>query len=185
VSAEEIPAGARAAELTRVFDAWLDTKRPSWRMKLLVGSPGLDRPLDRRYFVATSARGVEAFCTVLPGGPGAFGVDVMCRRPDAEPGAMELLLTRVLETLRDEGASTCSLGPCPMAGVPLDGDRPLLRRIVRALYASRLGNQVFGFRNLHRFKQKFRPRFEPVYFAAAPSLGVLALYRGCRMWGLY
>ena len=90
----------------------------------------------------------------------------------------------MLVTVSAEGARELSLGACPMAGVPRQGDRRLLRAIFHALYSWPLGNQIFGFRNLHRFKEKFRPRWEPVHFAAS-RLGPLELYLGCRMWGLY
>jgi lysylphosphatidylglycerol synthetase-like protein (DUF2156 family) len=72
-----------------------------------------------------------------------------------------------------------------MAGVARDGAYPLLRWIFDLLFRSQLGNRIFGFRALYAFKSKFRPRWEPVYFAASPSLGWVTLYRGCRMWGLY
>jgi phosphatidylglycerol lysyltransferase len=183
LAVEDTQAHHRAA-MAEVYDAWLESKRPSWRMRLLVGSPGLDHPYDRRYFVATTEGRLEAFVTVLPGGPGQWGVDVMCRRPDAVPGTMELLLLHVVHSLQDEGAERLSLGPCPMAGVERHGDRPLLRWTFHALYSSTLGNSIFGFRNLHRFKQKFRPTWEPVFFGAS-RLGPLELYLGCRMWGLY
>lgn len=164
---------------------WLHSKRPSWRMKLLVGSPGLERPFDRRYFAATTEGRLEAFCTLLPGGDGVWGVDVMCREPDAVPGAMERLLLHVVEVLGSEGAHALSLGPCPMAGVPVEGRLRPLKWLFGYLYRSWWGNQVFGFRNLHRFKAKFRPRWEPVFLGASPRLGPMTLYRGCRMWGLY
>lgn len=181
---EEVdPVDVRDA-LDAVYTAWLASRRPSWRMRLLVGSPAWDAPFDRRYVVARSARGVEAFCTLLPGPHGVWGVDVMCRRPDATPGAMERLLADVASMLRDEGATTLSLGACPMAGIDARGPDRLLRAVFRLLYDSALGDRVFGFRGLHRFKRKFAPDEAPVYFAARPSLGVVALYRGCRMWGL-
>ena len=183
--AETVAPEAHRDELDAIHSAWLSSKRPRWRMKLLVGSPGLDRPFDRRYYVARSDHRIEAFVTVLPGAPGTFGVDVMCRRPDAPAGAMELLLMHIAEDLRDAGARALSLGPCPMAGIPTGTGRPLLERVFHLLYSSWLGNRVFGFRNLHRFKKKFRPRWEPVFFAAGPRLGMLELYLGCRMWGLY
>jgi phosphatidylglycerol lysyltransferase len=154
-------------------------------MKLLVGSPGLDRPCDRRYYAAHTAGRIEAFVTVLPGAPGVWGIDVMCRRPDAASGCMELLLMHVAEALRDEGATQLSLGPCPMAGITQDGAPPLLRATFEGLFGSWWGNKIFGFQNLYRFKKKFRPRWEPVFFAAGPRLGILELYLGCRMWGLY
>ena len=185
VGVTEVAAGTDAAELQAIHDRWLEKKKPSWRMKLLIGSLGLDQPFDRRYFVARSQERIEGFVTVLPGGEGVWGLDVMCRRPDAAAGTMELLIVSVVETLRAEGASHLSLGPCPMAGVASGGKRPLLRGVFRFLFTSRLGNTLFGFANLYRFKNKFRPRWEPVYFAAWPRLSWWALYQGCRMWGLY
>jgi lysylphosphatidylglycerol synthetase-like protein (DUF2156 family) len=172
-----------AEQMSAIHEHWLASKEPSWRMKLLVGSPGLERPFDRRFLVARSEGRIEAFLTLLPGAAGQWGVDVMCRRPDAVAGSMEALLVHAIETLRDEGAATLSLGPCPMAGV--DQGEKLLEHVFRGLYGSSTGNRLFGFRSLHRFKDKFRPRWEPVFFAAAPRLGVFSLYAGCRMWGLY
>lgn len=184
LSTAEEPGTSEA--LADVYEAWLTSKRPRWRMGLLVGSPGFETPFARRYLVARGTSGrAEAFVTLLPGSPGVWGLDVMCRRPDAPSGAIEALILHAAKTLRDEGARTLSLGACPMAGVPLKGDMPALRRIFRALYATNLGNRIFGFRRLWRFKQKFRPRWEPVSLGASPRLGVLELYLGCRMWGLY
>lgn len=164
---------------------WLASKRPSWRMKLLVGSPSLDRPFDRRYLAAEHDGRLEGFLTLLPGAEGVWGVDVMVRRPDAVVGTMELLVTTAALQLREEGAHTLALGPCPMAGVPFSWQRPMLTATFGMLYGSSLGNRIFGFRRLVSFKQKFRPTWTPVYLGASPHIGVLALYRGCRMWGLF
>jgi lysylphosphatidylglycerol synthetase-like protein (DUF2156 family) len=97
---------------------------------------------------------------------------------------MDHLLATAAERLRDEGATTLSLGACPMAGIP-HTDRGWLPRLFRLLYASRAGNRLFGFQSLHHFKAKFRPRWEPLYLAASPRPGAWSLYVGCRMWGLY
>ncbi len=172
-------------ELQQVHDAWLATKRPSWRMRLLVGSLSLEHPFDRRYLVARREGRVEGFVTLLPGGDGVWGVDVMCRRPDAVGGVMEKLIVEAVHLLQGEGVKHLSLGPCPMAGIESQPGRPVLGWIFRFLFETELGNRVFKFRNLYMFKRKFRPRWEPVYFGASPHLGWLSLYRGCRMWGLY
>lgn len=191
VTVDEAAPADHAGELGEIYAAWLAARRPKWRMKLLVGSPGLDHPFDRRYFVARSGGRIEAFVTVLPGREGQWGLDVMCRRPDAIPGTMESLVLAVARALQAEGADALSLGPCPMAGVPtrgvgeLEGPAPLLRSVFTMLFATKLGNRVFAFQNLYRFKNKFNPRWDPVYFAAQPRLGMVELYLGCRMWGLY
>lgn len=117
VVVEETTAGAHAGALAMLHAAWLDAKRPQWRMRLLVGSPGLDEPFNRRYFIAQGPHRIEAFVTVLPGRDGHWGLDVMCRRPDAAPGAMEALVTHVAKVLKAEGSTALSLGACPMAGV--------------------------------------------------------------------
>lgn len=183
---EEVPREALGPwpdAMRQLHGAWLASKRPSWRMKLLVGSPGLEAPFDRRYLVAHREGVLQAFLTLLPGASGQWGVDVMVRRPDATPGAMERLIREAVDRLREEGATALSLGPCPMAGV--DADELRLEWVFRGLYGSAMGNRVFGFQSLYRFKDKFRPRWSPVYFASAPRLGVFSLYAGCRMWGLY
>ena len=98
---------------------------------------------------------------------------------------MELMIRQISDILRSEGASELCMGPCPMAEVAFDANRRLLSWAFHFLYTSRIGNQIFGFRSLYRFKDKFRPEWRPVYFAASPRLGFLELYLGCRMWGLY
>lgn len=178
------PRRERAA-IEHIHAAWLEGKRPSWRMKLLVGSPCLDDPHDRQYLGAEVNGELVAFITLMPGAPGQWGLDVMAQLPSAPAGTMDLLIATAAETLRDAGAHTLSLGACPMAGVPLQGRGWMLRRIFHFLYTSSLGNRIFGFKRLFQFKSKFRPRWEPVYFASAPRLGVVSLYLGCRMWGLY
>lgn len=184
VSPNDLMSSALSEQLAEVHERWLERRRPAWRMRLLVGSPALDRPWGRRYLVASKEGKVEAFMTLVPGGDGEWGVDVMCRRPSATAGVMERLITDAAERLQQEGAERLSLGPCPMAGIKESDGRPWLSWFFRQLYGSAWGNTLFGFRNLYAFKAKFRPRWEPVWFGASPSLGVLALYRGCRMWGL-
>jgi len=185
VIVEEVPAADYADAMRALHHRWLASKKPNWRMKLLIGSPALDHPFDRRYFAATRDGELVAFATVLPGETGTWGLDVMCRDPRAPAGAMELLIVAIANTLRDEGARWLTLGACPMAGIPAPSGLAPLSRIFRFLFSSRMGNELFRFHSLYQFKAKFSPEWRPVYFGASPKLGALALYRGCRMWGLY
>jgi len=179
----EWPVDRRHA-LAEVYDRWLASRVPDHPMRWLIGTPGFEEPGPRRYIVAHVDGRVQGFCTLLPSTLGTWAIDVMCRLPDATPGVMEAMIHHVAEGLAAQGAQWLSLGPCPMAGLQVEGRHRLLYAIFGWLYGSAWGNRLFGFQNLYAFKEKFRPQWRPVYFGAAPRLGVWALYRGCRMWGL-
>lgn len=188
VDVEETRPGPWDDAMTRVWERWVRAKQPRWSLRWLTGTPSLEHPLDRRYFVAHAAGRLQAFCTFLPGPDGTWAVDVICRAPDAIPGSMERLLVHALQTLRAEGARAVNLGPCPLAHVEERGsDAPTdgwIQRMFRWAWRSDRAEAVLGFRGLHAFKAKFRPRFEPVYLAAAPRVGPVELYAAARVWAL-
>jgi len=190
LTVREIRPETEGTPWARVYERWLASRPSGHAMSLLVGSPAVDEPLGRRYFAAVEpgeGGRLVAVTSIAPGWGGrGFGVDIMAREPDAPAGAMDLLLAEVIGTLGDEGVEILSLGACPMAGIEADGHTPRwLRALFRFLYASKLGNRVFPFRQLHRFKAKFAPRWEPVYLAGWPSAGPWTVYVGGRMWGLF
>lgn len=184
VHVEETAPGPWDDAMRAVWRAWVAAKRPRWGLRWLTGTPGLDRPLGRRYFVAHAQGRLQAFCTLLPGPAGTWSVDVLCRAPGAVPGSMERLLVHACQTVRDEGARAINLGPCPLAHSDEAPPRGLLGAVFRWAWASKLGGQLFGFRRLHAFKAKFNPRWEPVYLGAAPRMGWVELYSAARVWAL-
>lgn len=190
VTAVELPAPAAGDDLGGVYARWLASRPVADPMALLVGTPCFDRPARRRFFAAIAPDRPEpvAFVTLTPAWGGAgYGVDVMARDPAAPAGAMDVLLTEVITRLADEGVATVSLGACPMAErTPLPWrDSRVLRAAFRWLYRSRLGNRLFPFASLARYKDKFAPRWEAVHLGAWPRLNALTLYHGCRLWGLF
>lgn len=169
--------------------AWL-AHHKNGVMRLLVGSPCLDTPAQRRYFGAFSPAYTDplAIATITPGwSKQGWGLDVMARKPHAPSGTMDLLLTHILQQLADEACQRFSLGACPMAYIdPKDPHLPAyLTHIFRFLYSSSLGNQLFNFRSLAYFKNKFDPCWKPVYIGGWPNINPWSLYIGCRMWGLF
>lgn len=190
ITVVELPAASAGAELGAVYARWLASRPVADPMALLVGTPCFDRPARRRFFAALAPERPHpvAFVTVTPAWGGAgYGLDVMAREPDAPAGAMDVLLTEVITRLADEGVATLSLGACPMAErTPLPWrDSRALRAVFRWLYRSRLGNHLFPFASLARYKDKFAPRWEAVHLGAWPRLNALTLYHGCRLWGLF
>lgn len=176
--------------LAALHQRWLAARPEGHEMRLLVGTPQLDRPLGRRYFATLEperGRPVAAV-TLTPGWGGrGWGVDVMSREPSGPAGAMDLLLAETIERLGREGIERFSLGASPMAPVP--GQRrqaPLrLRLLEELLFRTWLGRQLFPFRQLNRFKAKFAPRWRPVFLAGWPSMGLWAMYVSARMWGIF
>ena len=120
------------------------------------------------------------------GGKG-YGLDVLARHPQAPPGAVDLLISESLFSLQQEGIEVFSLGSCPLIETgELERDDPRsLRWAFRLLRDKSWGNHIFRFQSLFRFKEKFDPRWEPIYIAGWPNIGFRTLYAGCRMWGLF
>ena len=188
LSAHEVSVKDAGVSMLEVYGEWLTARPTGHRLQLLVGTPRLDEPFGRRYFVARDGERTHAMVTLTPGWGGeGYGLDVMARSPDAAAGAMEIALTGAIEILGSEGVEVLSLGACPMFEATQDPDdgRPYLRSILRWVYRSRFTRRLFAFESLPRFKAKFRPTWEPSFIAAWPSVGVRSLYTGCRMWGLF
>lgn len=186
----EVPRERAAADLAHLYAHWLAARPLEDPMALLIGTPCFDRAAGRRFLAARAGdrEAPVAFITLTPGWDGeGYGVDVMAREPGAPAGAMDVLLTGAIRMLQEEGKRVLSLGACPMAErTPIPGpDKPLLRRIFRWLYRSRLGNRLFPFESLARYKDKFDPRWEPVSLSAWPKMNAWTLYVGCRLWGLF
>lgn len=181
---------ADARRWQQTYHDWL-RKRPGGReMGLLVGTPCMEEPLGRRYFATTQPRRdvFPAVLSLTPGWDGAgFGVDIMARDEAGPPGAMDLLLIESIRRLGDEGVKRFSLGSSPMAAVP--GEKLIapthLRLLMTFLFESSLGQRIFGFRHLFRYKNKFRPRWQRIYLAGWPRMGFWSLYTGGRLWGLF
>jgi len=173
-------------ELTRISRAWLASQHGeekgfsmgTWELALRFGR-------EQRLLVLHDVEErPAAFLSFVPiyGREGGWSLDLMRRRAETPPGAMEFLLATALATFRDEGAQVASLGLSPLASItPTDttGAPELLERIRQLIYQH--FNSFFSFQGLHHFKKKFQPRWEPRYLvypslAAMPRV-ILALMR--------
>ena len=103
-------------------------------------------------------------------------LDMMRRRRNGFPNSMEFLIASAALSLRDEGYDYISLSGVPLARHPDqeadDGGTAAVGRLLEWV-GSRL-EPVYGFRSLMAFKNKFAPRYEPLYLvypdaAALPS----------------
>jgi len=153
------PDAAVDAQLEEISREWLQGKKLG-EMGFTVSRFSLDSLNPVRVFVCRQGRRIVAFCTwrEYRGGRAAV-LDLMRKRPDAVSGAMDLLVTRSLERLRDLGLEEASLAGAPLANVR--PPRGALERVF-ALAFARAG-ALYGYRSLFQFKKKFAPRWEGRY----------------------
>ncbi|MDT7575627.1 MAG: phosphatidylglycerol lysyltransferase, partial [Pseudonocardiales bacterium] len=106
-------------------------------------------------------------------------LDVMRRRQDGFRPVVEFLIASSCLTFQSEGAHFVSLSGAPLARAGDDEATAVLDRLLDTLGETL--EPMYGFRSLHAFKNKFAPRFEPMYLvyrdeADLPRIG-LALTR--------
>ena len=117
---------------------------------------------DRRMGLVVAALDAEgrpeAFVVLRPtGADGGWMLDLMRRRRDGTPGAVELCLVEAIADLAAGGVRRLSLGLAPLSGL-LVGSGPLPERILAL--AARAIAPVYDVRGLEFFKQKFDPAWE-------------------------
>jgi phosphatidylglycerol lysyltransferase len=146
-------------QLEEISEAWLEERRLGER-GFAFGRFSLEGLQGVPLFICRSKERVEGFCTWSPywGGRGAL-LDLLRRRAASPPGAVDLLLAESLEALRGEGIEEASLSTVPLSGSGEPSER--LQRGEALLFENL--NRLYGYRDLRRFKEKFRPAWESRY----------------------
>jgi phosphatidylglycerol lysyltransferase len=95
-------------------------------------------------------------------------VDLMRYGHDAPRSVMEYLFIEAMHWGQERGYKYFDLGMAPLAGLDNQRHAPLGTRIGAFVYAH--GGAFYGFEGLRRFKDKFDPKWEPLYLAAPSQL---------------
>ncbi|MFC4943882.1 bifunctional lysylphosphatidylglycerol flippase/synthetase MprF [Pseudonocardia sp. GCM10023141] len=90
-------------------------------------------------------------------------LDVMRRRHDGFRPVVEFLIASSCLTFQAEGAAFVSLSGAPLARTGKDDEAAVLDRLLDTLGAAL--EPLYGFRSLHAFKTKFKPRYVPMHLA--------------------
>jgi lysylphosphatidylglycerol synthetase-like protein (DUF2156 family) len=152
-------------QLRAISESWVGDKGLP-EMGFTLGTLAEAQNPEVRLALAVSANGdVDGFLSWLPVyGPDrairGWTLDLMRRRDDGFPSVMEFLIGSSARVFSEEGAQIMSL-----SGAPLTHEYPPGAGIIADL-STRLADAlepVYGFRSLHRFKQKFHPRYETMY----------------------
>jgi lysylphosphatidylglycerol synthetase-like protein (DUF2156 family) len=169
------------AQVRAISEEWVGDKALP-EMGFTLG--GVDEALDPhvRVGLAEDATGqVQGVTSWLPvyGGDGevrGWTLDVMRRRHDGTfRPVVEFLIASSCLTFQSEGAQFVSLSGAPLARAKGDEATAALDRLLDTL-GERL-EPMYGFRSLHAFKNKFAPRYEPMYLvfrdeADLPRIGI-------------
>ncbi len=152
-----------------ISSEWLQEKK-SPEMSFMLGSVGLDNPMDRRYFYSVDSEGdMLAFIVFLPYlEKKAWYADVTRRKPGTPQGAMEMILMDVFSVFRSEGADWVNLGLCPLHNVAT-GDKATLSEHLFAFIYEHM-NDAYDFKALYHAKEKYAPtHWETRYLAFHPK----------------
>ncbi len=125
---------------------------PSTRVGLALGADG-------------SVLGVTSWLPVHSGFGEIHGwtLDLMRRRTEGFKPVMEYLIASSCLAFQAEGARFVSLSGAPLARAPDAAPAVALERLLDSFGGAM--EPYYGFRSLHAFKTKFKPRYEPMYLA--------------------
>ncbi|MCK8478506.1 bifunctional lysylphosphatidylglycerol flippase/synthetase MprF [Microbacterium aurugineum] len=152
-------------QLRAISEAWVGDKDLP-EMRFTLGTLDDAEDPEVRLALALAPNGdVDGFLSWLPvygddGEVRGWTLDLMRRREGGFGPVMEFLIGSSARQFSDEGAQIMSL-----SGAPLAHDYPPDAGVIAAL-SDRLAEAlepVYGFGSLHRFKQKFHPRYETMY----------------------
>ncbi len=163
-----------------ISDQWVSDKGMP-EMGFTLG--GIDEALDSevRVGLAVDANGVlQGITSWLP----VYGadhrvegwtLDIMRRRPEGFRPVMEFMIASACLAFKEQGALTVSLSGAPLARSEEDDDITPVEALLNQLGETL--EPVYGFRSLHQFKTKFKPRYIPMYMvypdgAALPRIAL-------------
>lgn len=155
-------------QVSGISDEWVGGKGLP-EMGFTLG--GVDEAMDEEVYVSLAVNaagdvlGVLSWLPVYGGGSVVKGwtLDVMRRAGDEFGPVIEFLLGSAMLEFQSQGAEFVSLSGAPLASDDDSGSASTTERALSLLGAAM--EPFYGFRSLHAFKKKFRPRYEPVYLA--------------------
>jgi phosphatidylglycerol lysyltransferase len=158
-------------QLRPISDEWLDHKNGAEK-QFSMGWFDREYLQDCYIGVVYDANGrMLAFANCMTGyHRSEVTVDLMRHRENVENGMMDFLFISLFEHFKKLGLEGFSFSLSPLAGV---GTSPDARRVEKGLnYFFEHLNQFYNFKGLHKFKEKYSPRWEPRYLVY-PSLATL------------
>jgi phosphatidylglycerol lysyltransferase len=112
-----------------------------------------------------SGGSIVAFATLWPTATRkSFSMDLMRYGEAAPKNVMDYLFVELLEWGREQGYVAFDFGAAPLAGLEDRPLAPIMSRVGRLLFER--GEEIYNFRGVRRYKDKYDPVWQPRYIAA-------------------
>lgn len=108
---------------------------------------------------------IVAFATLwLAPKRASFSMDLMRYANDAPKNVMDFLFVELLQWGRENGYEAFEFGMAPLAGLEDRPLAPIMSRVGNLLFER--GEEIYNFRGVRRYKDKYDPVWQPRYIAA-------------------
>ena len=172
VSVVEADIDELGPQLDEVDRLWLRSKgRHVKELKLMVGQRSGPGQPSRRLFTALDGAGsVLAYVSFSPvyGTQSGWLHDLSRRRPDAPPGALELIVVTAIETFQAERASHLHFGFTPFTSLSVEHEVAGASRVVARIlqFLAKHGSAIYPSASQLAYKEKWGlDRVQPEYIA--------------------
>lgn len=103
---------------------------------------------------------IVAFANILESaGKQEIAVDLLRYRPDAPQGIVDYMVTKTMDWGHKQGYRHFNLGMAPLSGMDDHNFSPGWNRLADFVYT--YGENLYGFRQVRRYKSRFNPDWEP------------------------
>jgi phosphatidylglycerol lysyltransferase len=91
-------------------------------------------------------------------------MDLMRYSDDAPKNVMDYLFVELMRWGAQQGYAAFEFGMAPLAGLEDRPLAPIMSRVGRLMFER--GEEIYNFRGVHRYKDKYDPVWQPRYIAA-------------------
>jgi phosphatidylglycerol lysyltransferase len=157
-------AARRMDTLRRVSDAWLAQHSGGDKQFSMGGFE--PRYVSEFPCAVVSVDGeITAFATIwTTADRSSFSMDLMRYADEAPKNVMDFLFVELLQWGRAQGYVGFEFGMAPLAGLQDRPLAPMMSRVGRLLFER--GEELYNFRGVRRYKDKYDPIWQPRYIAA-------------------
>jgi lysylphosphatidylglycerol synthetase-like protein (DUF2156 family) len=151
-------------DLSAISDSWL-AAQSGGEKGFSMGGFKASYILEFPVAVARFEGRIVAFASLwVTANKGAYSVDLMRYAQDAPKNMMDYLFVEIIEWGRGQGYEAFEFGMAPLAGLEDRPLAPIMSRVGRLLFER--GGEIYNFRGLRKYKDKYDPVWAPRYIAA-------------------